>query len=336
MANDGTSRRDTFMLGGALVGGSLALTTATMAAAVKEPLWSGEYWAQKGDVRLYMYRKRLGAPKAGEPQKPLLFLVHGSSNSSRSSFDLTVPGKGEYSTMNAFARLGYDVWTMDHEGYGRSSRTAGNSDIASGAADLLAATSVLQKETGRSRCHYMGESSGALRAGLFAQLHPEHVDRVVLSAFTYTGAGSPTLADRAKQTDFYRSHARRPRGPDMIRSIFTRDNPKVYDMAVPEAMIAAEMPFGDDVPTGTYLDMTANLPVVDPLKLTVPVLLTRGQYDGIASMADLQDFFGRLPGGDNQFTVLPDAAHALVLGKNRAQFWHVMHAFLSMPPGAPI
>jgi pimeloyl-ACP methyl ester carboxylesterase len=122
----------------------------------------------------------------------------------------------------------------------------------------------------------------------------------------------------------------------MIRSIFTRDNPTVYDMAVPEAMIAAEMPMGDDVPTGTYLDMTANLPVVDPLKLTVPVLLTRGQYDGIATMPDLQDFFGKLPGGDNQFIVLPDAAHALVLGKNRAQFWHVMHAFLSMPPGVAI
>jgi pimeloyl-ACP methyl ester carboxylesterase len=328
----GPSRREAFVAGGAL-----ALAMAEPAAAAKDAIWSGEYWAEKGPVKLYMYRKRLGAPRAGEKPRPVLFLVHGSSNSARTSFDLTVPGKGEYSTMNVFARLGYDVWTMDHEGYGRSSRTASTSDIASGAADLLAATAVLQKETGRSRCSYMGESSGALRCGLFAQLYPEHVERVVLSAFTYTGAGSPTLADRAKQTDFYRTHARRPRGPDMIRSIFTRDNPKVYDIpAVSDAMIKAEMPMGDDVPTGTYLDMTANLPVVDPLKLKVPVLLTRGQYDGIATMADLQDFFGKLPGGDNQFIVLPDAAHALVLGKNRAQFWHVMHAFLSMPAGVAI
>jgi alpha-beta hydrolase superfamily lysophospholipase len=50
------------------------------------------------------------------------FLVHGSSISARPSFDLTVPGAGEYSLMNVFARWGYDVWTMDHEGYGRSSR----------------------------------------------------------------------------------------------------------------------------------------------------------------------------------------------------------------------
>ena len=73
-----------------------------------------------GDVRLYLYRKRLGAPQPGEAPRPVLFMVHGSSNSGRPSFDLEVPGKGEYSLMNVFARWGYDVWTMDHEGYGRS------------------------------------------------------------------------------------------------------------------------------------------------------------------------------------------------------------------------
>jgi alpha-beta hydrolase superfamily lysophospholipase len=327
-----TSRRGAVTLGGALA--TAAALSPVM--ATQEAIWSADYWAQKGDVRLYMYRKRLGAPKPGEAAKPVLFLVHGSSNSSRSSFDLMVRGKGEYSTMNAFARLGYDVWTMDHEGYGRSSRTASTSDIASGAADLLAATEVLQKQTGRSRYHFMGESSGALRCGLFAQLHPEHVDRLVLSAFTYTGKGSPTLTDRAKQVEFYRTHARRPRGPEQIRSIFTRDKADVYDMAVADAMIAAEMPMGNDVPTGTYFDMTANLPVVDPLKLKVPVLLTRGEYDGIATMADLEDFFDKLPRGDKQFVILPDAAHALVLGLNRAQFWHAMHGFLSMPAGVAI
>ncbi len=45
----------------------------------------------------------------------MLFLVHGSSISARPSFDLTVPGGGEYSLMNVFARYGFDVWTMDHE-----------------------------------------------------------------------------------------------------------------------------------------------------------------------------------------------------------------------------
>src|SRR5712692_2546623 len=81
-------------------------------------IWSNEYWAKKGDVSLNMFRKRVGAPKAGQAPLPVLFLVHGSSISSRNSFDLTVPGRGEYSLMNTFAQYGFDVWTMDHENYG--------------------------------------------------------------------------------------------------------------------------------------------------------------------------------------------------------------------------
>jgi hypothetical protein len=63
---------------------------------------------------------------------PVLFLIHGSSISWRPSFALTPPGRGEYSMMNSLAQYGFDVWTMDHENYGRSGRTDGNSDIASG------------------------------------------------------------------------------------------------------------------------------------------------------------------------------------------------------------
>src|SRR5438270_868611 len=169
-----------------------------------------DYTVKKGEVSLAVYRKRLPSA-AGEPARPVLFLVHGSSNSALSSFDLTVPEAGEYSTMNVFAGLGYDVWTMDHENYGRSSRTEGNSDIASGVADLVAATELVIRETGQERLHFMGESSGALRAAAFAMARPERVGRVVLNAFTYTGHNSPTLAKRAEQVESSRTRNRRMR-----------------------------------------------------------------------------------------------------------------------------
>src|SRR6185437_16431600 len=75
------------------------LVTPSYAADAAE-IWSAEYWARKGDVKLNLWRKRTGSPKPGEQPRAVLFLVHGSSNSSRSSYDLTVPGKGEYSMMN--------------------------------------------------------------------------------------------------------------------------------------------------------------------------------------------------------------------------------------------
>ena len=290
-----------------------------------------DYTVKKGVVSLAVYRKRL-PPSAGELPRPVLFLVHGSSNSGLSSFDLTVPDAGEYSTMNVFAGLGYDVWTMDHENYGRSSRTEGNSDIASGVADLIAATELVIRESGQERLHFMGESSGALRAAAFAMARPERVDRLVLNAFTYTGRNSPTLAKRAEQVEYFRTYNRRLRDRAMIRSIFTRDHPGTSDSRVAEALADAELVHGEEVPTGTYLDMTANLPVVDPVKVMAPVMLVRGEHDGIASEEDLLDFYRQLPNPDRQFAVLPGAAHALVFGHNRHQLWHVVHAFLAIPP----
>jgi len=71
--------------------------------------------------------------------------------------------------------------------------------------------------------------------------------------------------------------------------------------------------------------------VVDPAKIMVPVLLVRGEHDGIASEEDLLDFYRLLPNLDRQFAVMPGAAHALVFGHNRHQLWHVVHAFLMMP-----
>jgi alpha-beta hydrolase superfamily lysophospholipase len=316
-----------------LIAGALADSSPARSAGEGGEIWSSEYWAKKGDVPLWMFRKRLGAPKAGEPARPVVFFVHGSSISSR-VFDLNVPGKGEYSVMNEFARHGFDCWTMDHENYGKSGRTSGNSDIASGVEDLKVAVEIIARETGERKYHFVGESSGALRAGAYAMAAPDRIDRLVFAAFTYKGEGSPTLKKRAEQVDYYRSHNMRKRDRDMIRSIATRDRPGTSDPAAVEALADVEMPFGDQIPTGTYLDMTANLPVVHPEKVLAPVLLVRGEYDGIATVADLQDFYNRLPNGDRQFIILPGTAHSVALAINRQLFWHVTRAFLSMP--API
>jgi alpha-beta hydrolase superfamily lysophospholipase len=319
--------------------GSFAATRAaaqkddeTPSASADKKIWSNEYWAQRGKVKLNLFRKRLNAPHSRGAAEPVLFLVHGSSISGRPTFDLTVPGHGEYSFMNKFAEYGFDVWTMDFAGYGRSSPPEGNSNVADGVEDLRAAVEVVARETGQQRYHFFGESSGALRVGAYAMEQPQRVNRLVLTALTYTGAGSPTLADRAKQLEFYRTHNRRPRDNAMIHSIFTRDKSGTSDPAVGDALADAELRFGDSVPTGTYLDMTANLPVIDPQKIHAPVLVARGEYDGIATNEDCLDFYRKLLNSDRQFVILPGMAHSLVLGLNRHQLWHVTRAFLEMPP----
>ncbi|MBB5341504.1 alpha/beta fold hydrolase [Tunturiibacter gelidoferens] len=333
------SRRSFLLSSPAILASGLAIleesSLHSARASAQQPsqpaIWSREYWARRGDIKLYLFRKNAGSASSGHSTRPILFLCHGSSVSSRPTFDLTVPGHGEYSLMDKFVEFGFDVWTMDFEGYGRSSPSAGNSNVADGVEDLKAASLVVQLETGQPSFHLYGESGGALRAGAFAVAQPASVRRLVLAAFTWTGKGSSTLTKRAESLDSYRTHNLRPRDRDAIRSIFTRDKPGTSDPAVAEAMADAELKFGDSAPTGTYLDMSANLPLVDPTKLRAPVLIVRGEYDGIATEEDLLNFFRSLPVPDREFIILPGAAHSVALGTNRSQLWHTMRAFLDMP-----
>ena len=133
---------------------TMALAAATtgglssQASAQGGKIEAQEHWAKKGSVDLYLYRKRLVGD--GSAAKPVLFLVHGSTFSCRGSYDLQVPGRPNYSMMDHFAALGFDVWSMDHEGYGHSSRTGSHAGILVGVEDLRAAMPVVEKVTGRS------------------------------------------------------------------------------------------------------------------------------------------------------------------------------------------
>ncbi|MGC2027786.1 MAG: hypothetical protein WA677_23885, partial [Bradyrhizobium sp.] len=75
IANQALGRRTLIKGAGlGLVAGSLSATRPSPSAGAAEgEIWSNEYWAKKGDVPLWMFRKRVGAPKAGEPSKPVLF-----------------------------------------------------------------------------------------------------------------------------------------------------------------------------------------------------------------------------------------------------------------------
>lgn len=285
-----------------------------------------EHWAEKGPARLFLWRKRCAAPPPGRPP---VVLVHGSSTCGIPSFDLQVPGQPDYSFMDWLARRGWDVWTLDHEGYGRSTDTGSNSDVACGAQDLMAASAVIRAVTGASRLNVYGMSSGALRAALFAQLAPELVDRLVLDAFVWTGAGSPTLEKRREGVAAFRASARRAISRAYIESIFTRDLPGTTHPAVIAACADAQMALGESVPTGTYLDMTTKLPLVDPTQIPAPTLIVRGEHDGIATLDDLLAFFARLPAGDKRFASLPGIAHVSPLGVRRHLLWNAVDDFLA-------
>jgi pimeloyl-ACP methyl ester carboxylesterase len=282
-----------------------------------------EHWTRKGDVRLFLWQK---ASAAGAPKGTVLF-VHGSSMAAQPTFDLQVPGRANSSVMEWFAERGFDTWCLDNEGYGRSDKSRPiNCDIPNGADDLAAASAYIGK-----KLLVYGISSGALKAALFAQRHPERVARLALDAFVWTGEGSPTLAERRKRLPELQSNNRRPIDRAFVRSIFNRDHPGTADEATVEAFASAILALDDSVPTGTYVDMCAKLPLVDPTKIKVPTLIMRGEHDGIASIDDLLRFYAALPNAQKQFSVMAGISHASFQQKNYMMVYHILHAFFTQP-----
>jgi pimeloyl-ACP methyl ester carboxylesterase len=287
-----------------------------------------EHWTKKGDVKLFLWEKRRAQ---NSPDRGTILFVHGSSMASQPTFDLQVPGRP--GAMDYFVGQGFDTWSVDMEGYGRSTKDRGaDATISEGADDLKAATDYIFKtrnHTGPLLVY--GISSGALRAALFAQRHPNRVKRLALDAHVWTGEGSPTLVERRKKLPEFLKTKRRPIDRKFVRSIFERDHPGTADDNVIEAFADHILQLDDSIPNGTYIDMCNHLPVVDPTKIVVPTIVMRGEYDGIAGFKDLLNFFEALPNPDKQFAVMPGIAHASFQQKNYMIAYHILLSFFTQP-----
>ncbi len=295
-----------------------------------DPVEVREHWTKKGDIKLFLWEKYVGDP-ARDKAGTVLF-VHGSSMASQPTFDLQVPGRPDSSVMEWFAKRGFDTWCVDMEGYGRSDKHRDiNFDIANGADDLAAASDYILRTRHCGPLLVYGISSGALRAAMFAERHPDRVKRLALDAFVWTGEGSPTLAERRKKLPEFQAKHRRPVDRAFVRSIFTRDHPGTAEDKVVEAFADAILALDSSMPTGTYVDMCAKLPVVSPEKITMPTILMRGEYDGIAGFDDLVKFFIKLPNADKQFAVMPGISHASFQQKNYMLVYHILHGFFTQP-----
>jgi pimeloyl-ACP methyl ester carboxylesterase len=70
---------------------------------------------------------------------------------------------------------------------------------------------------------------------------------------------------------------------------------------------------------------------VDPRQINVPVMITRGQYDGVAGFDDLVEFFKLLPNPEKHFAVMPGSAHSSLHEKNFRSTFHVILSYFGQP-----
>ena len=241
-----------------------------------------EHWAVKragaDNVKLFMWRKRLKSPSATSARRGTILFVHGSSVSATPVFDLRIPGKPEASTMDWFARLGYDTWCVDCEGYGHSDKWRPvNADVSCGADDLAAASEYIMAQNGGQPLLLYGASSGRVARGT-VRAAPSGSACSGLRSTRWCGPAKavrrwPSARSGCAQ---YQASNRRPIDRAFVQSIFTRDHPGTSDLTVVDAFADAVLALDTSMPNGTYIDMSANLPVLDPRKISVPTLIMRG------------------------------------------------------------
>ena len=170
-------------------------------------------------AELYVRERVRGeAGPRGRHGKVVLF-VHGAGTPAEVGFD--VPAEG-YSWMAHLAAAGYDVFSVDMTGYGRSTRPPQMADrcnlstaqqqlfgmdcaptypgaltnIESDWHDIGTAVDYIRKLRQVDRVSLIGWSQGGPRAGGWAALHPERVEKLVLLAPAYNaaaGSEAPSL-----------------------------------------------------------------------------------------------------------------------------------------------
>src|SRR4051812_26419874 len=154
-------------------------------------------------------RERIAEGMKASPDRVVLF-VHGAGTPAEVAFDVPF---GDYSWMVFLAKAGFDVFSMDTEGYGRSSRPAPMNDpcnlsdeqqkqfvpslikgpckatypgqlttIASDWNDVDGVVEHIRKLRGVDKVSLVAWSLGGPRAGGYAAQHPEKVNRLVLLA----------------------------------------------------------------------------------------------------------------------------------------------------------
>ena len=170
-------------------------------------------------AQIYVRERVADGMKTVAADRVVLF-VHGAGTPAEVAFDVPT---GDYSWMAYLAKAGFDVFSMDTEGYGRSSRPAAMNDpcnlsdeqqklfvpalikapckathpgqlttIASDWHDIDAVVDHIRKLRKVDKVSLIGWSLGGPRAGGYAAQHPDKVSRLVLLAPAYGRNASAT------------------------------------------------------------------------------------------------------------------------------------------------
>ena len=299
-------------------------------------------------IEIYVRNTRPDGVNTFSGERTLLF-VHGATYPSDTMFDLKIDGA---SWMDLIASHGYDVYSMDVRGYGRSSRPpemerpAGeNPPVVTtddAVADFGAVVDQIRQRRGVPRLNLMGWSWGTVIAGAYAAANPDNVERLVMYAPLWLrripgglrvdgpmGAYRTVTLEAAKQR--WLTGVAHERQTDLIPPGVVESWWAANMAADP---VGARMsPPAVRAPNGLLVDAfkywEADTRYYDPSSIRAPVLMVVGEWDVDTPVYMAQAILARLTASPRKrLVIIGEGTHHLMLERNRTQLFREVQSFL--------
>jgi len=336
---------------------SFAFACLSLTTAAAQPVRTNHYVRVKSQVPAIsgeftqVYVREIQQPGAKltvqEAERVVLF-VHGAGTPAEVAFDA---GYGDYSWAAYIAKAGFDVFTMDLTGYGRTTRPAAMNDpcnlttaqqaafipalisaacapsytkqlttIASDWADIDAVVDHLRALRHVDKVTLIGWSQGGPRAGGYAAQHPDKVQKLVLLAPAYGRNSSSNPPEQLPANGAaFNTQSRTEFFANWDRQVGCPDQ---YDKAAAES-IWSEMLESDPV-GATWGEGVRRAPQETiwgwnqalASKLRIPVLLVSGAHDKQVNPNGVRTLYGDLTTPKKVFIDLACSSHNAAWERN--------------------
>ena len=331
-------------LGGASAGGSdtgqLLAIDHYVRVKSTAPSTTGQF------AQVYV-RERVVARNLLRGSSGVVVFVHGAGTPAEVAFDVPY---SDYSWMAYLANAGFDVFSMDMEGYGRSTRPAVMNDpcnlaraqqtlfvpslisapcaqsfqgvattIASDWNDIGAVVDYVRALRHVEKVNLAGWSQGGPRAGGYAAQHPEQVQRLVLLAPAYARTGPAAAPAPRADAVVFNTQSQKEFDANWDRQVGC---PAQYDKAVSTA-VWQDMVASDSV-GGTWGTGVRRAPTVPSWgfnqavvsKNQTPTLMITGVHDKQVPPATVRQYYEDLAAPEKVFIDLACSSHNAMWEKN--------------------
>ncbi len=316
--------------------------------------------AMAGETAQIYVRERVEAGqalRAGSFTDRVVLFVHGAGTPAEVAFD--VPYQ-DYSWMAFLAQAGFDVFSMDTTGYGRSTRPGPMNDpcnlakdrqapfvaapcapsyahalttIASDWNDIGAVVDYVRQLRHVDTISMLAWSLGGPRAGGYAGQHPEHVRRLVLLAPAYNrGAAATPPAKLPADGVPMNTQSRDEFNANWDRQVGCADQ---YDRAASDAVWSAML--ASDPVGATWGPGVRRAPQTTTWgwnaamvgKTMVPTLMIAGAHDKQVPPDRVRDLYADLGAKDKVFVDLACSSHNAMWEKNHTPLFRASLEWLT-------